>query len=58
MSIDENSPVPRDMSEEEVEQAIQDPANAARKATEAGFDGVEIHGKVIGDTAAVAFRFD
>lgn|GEM_PF-194296 len=36
--------VPREMTEADIEKAIQDFAAAARNAIEAGFDGVEIHG--------------
>lgn len=36
--------VPREMTEKEIEQTIKDYGNAARRALEAGFDGVEIHG--------------
>jgi len=36
--------VPREMTEADIEKAIQDFATAARNAIEAGFDGVEIHG--------------
>lgn len=37
-------PQPRAMSEAEIQEAIQGFADAARRAKEAGFDGVEIHG--------------
>ncbi|MCK8824207.1 NAD(P)/FAD-dependent oxidoreductase [Fuchsiella alkaliacetigena] len=36
--------MPRAMTEEEIEKAIQDFADAARRTKECGFDGVEIHG--------------
>jgi len=36
--------VPRELSDAEIEATISDFADAARKAIEAGFDGVEIHG--------------
>ncbi|MFF0766513.1 alkene reductase [Streptomyces sp. NPDC003328] len=35
---------PRELTEEEILQTIEDHATAARNAIEAGFDGVEIHG--------------
>lgn len=38
------SPTPREMTHEEIIQNIQDFADATRRAIEAGFDGVEIHG--------------
>jgi N-ethylmaleimide reductase len=37
-------PVPSVMSEADITQAISEYANAARRAIEAGFDGVELHG--------------
>lgn len=37
-------PEPRELSTEEVEQTVADFANAARRAVEAGADGVEVHG--------------
>ncbi|MDP1635573.1 MAG: alkene reductase [Gallionellaceae bacterium] len=37
-------PVPAEMSEDDIAQAIAEYANAARRAIEAGFDGVELHG--------------
>ncbi len=40
----EGAPVPREMTNEEVERTLKDFAHAARRAKEAGFDGVEIHG--------------
>ncbi|KAL4861035.1 hypothetical protein BDV12DRAFT_208450 [Aspergillus spectabilis] len=36
--------VPREMSEEEIAQAIRDFTTAAKNAIRAGFDGVEVHG--------------
>lgn len=36
--------VPREMTEKEIEETIQAYGNATRRAIEAGFDGVEIHG--------------
>ncbi|KAF2839691.1 FMN-linked oxidoreductase [Patellaria atrata CBS 101060] len=45
LPMDENSPVPRPLTEDEIQQFIKDYAQAARNAVEiAGFDGVEIHG--------------
>ncbi|KAI1271671.1 FMN-linked oxidoreductase [Xylaria sp. FL0933] len=44
IAIDENSPVPRAMTIEEIKQMIQDFATATKNAIEAGFDGVELHG--------------
>ncbi|PYH49059.1 alkene reductase [Aspergillus saccharolyticus JOP 1030-1] len=38
------APVPRPLTEAEIQQYIQDYAQAARNAIAAGFDGVEIHG--------------
>jgi N-ethylmaleimide reductase len=37
-------PVPREMNESDIEEAIMDFATAAENAIAAGFDGVEIHG--------------
>lgn len=37
-------PVPKEMSEGDIQEAISGFADAARNAKEAGFDGVEIHG--------------
>ncbi len=37
-------PVPLEMSEADIEQAIAEYANAAKRAIEAGFDGIELHG--------------
>ncbi|SMY19822.1 unnamed protein product [Zymoseptoria tritici ST99CH_1A5] len=39
-----DGPAPRAMTEEEIQQAIKDFAQAAKNAIEAGFDGVELHG--------------
>ena len=39
-----DSPVPRAMTEDEIESIVGDYAQAAKNAIEAGFDGVEIHG--------------
>ncbi|KAK7398173.1 hypothetical protein QQX98_012456 [Neonectria punicea] len=41
--IDEDSPVPRPMTVEEIKQTVQDFATAAKNAISAGFDGVECH---------------
>lgn len=38
------SPMPRELSEPEIESIIQDFGEATRRAIAAGFDGVEIHG--------------
>ncbi|OMF37935.1 NADH-dependent flavin oxidoreductase [Paenibacillus sp. FSL H8-0548] len=40
----EGSATPKAMTEEEIEDAIEEFANATRRVIEAGFDGVEIHG--------------
>ncbi|UOR13460.1 NADH-dependent flavin oxidoreductase [Halobacillus amylolyticus] len=40
----ENAKTPREMTEEEIQQTILDFGEATRRAIEAGFDGVEIHG--------------
>ncbi|GIO53947.1 NADH-dependent flavin oxidoreductase [Paenibacillus cineris] len=40
----EGAPVPRSLSEQEMEGIIHAYAEAARRAVDAGFDGVEIHG--------------
>lgn len=40
----EGAPVPRSLTEQEIEGIIQAYAEAARRAADAGFDGVEIHG--------------
>jgi N-ethylmaleimide reductase len=37
-------PVPEEMSESDVQQAIEEFVNASRLSIEAGFDGVELHG--------------
>jgi len=37
-------PVPREMTTAEIKQTVADFANAARRAVEAGADGVEVHG--------------
>ncbi|KAL2867603.1 alkene reductase [Aspergillus lucknowensis] len=42
--IDDNAPVPRSMTREEIKQTIRDFATAAENAIRAGFDGVEFHG--------------
>lgn len=39
-----NAPVPREMTQEQIEEMIQLFADATRRAIEAGFDGVELHG--------------
>ncbi|KAK5740831.1 Chanoclavine-I aldehyde reductase fgaOx3 [Elasticomyces elasticus] len=45
MSVSDNSPIPRPLTEEEIQQYIKDYATAAKNAVKgAGFDGVEIHG--------------
>ena len=36
---------PSELTEDEIKDFIQDYADAARNAMEAGFDGVEIHGE-------------
>ncbi|MQS89254.1 NADH-dependent flavin oxidoreductase [Companilactobacillus mishanensis] len=43
-AVRSNSEEPRALSEDEVEQTIQDFGSATRRAIQAGFDGVEIHG--------------
>jgi 2,4-dienoyl-CoA reductase-like NADH-dependent reductase (Old Yellow Enzyme family) len=40
----EGAPVPRELSDEEIEEIIHAFGEATRRAIEAGFDGVEIHG--------------
>ncbi|MBT2601476.1 NADH-dependent flavin oxidoreductase [Bacillus sp. ISL-53] len=40
----EEAPVPREMSEDEIQDVIKAFGEATRRAIEAGFDGVEIHG--------------
>lgn len=42
--IDKDSVVPEEMTAEDIKQSINDYAQAAKNAIEAGFDGVEIHG--------------
>ena len=43
--MSDNSPVPRPLTEDEIQQYIKDYASAAKNAIDgAGFDGVEIHG--------------
>ena len=45
VAMSDNSPAPRPLTEDEIEQFIRDYAQAAKNAVEgAGFDGVEIHG--------------
>lgn len=44
LPIDENSPVPKAMTVEEIKQMIRDFATASENAISAGFDGVECHG--------------
>ncbi|ORY62980.1 uncharacterized protein BCR38DRAFT_485755 [Pseudomassariella vexata] len=39
-----DKPVPKQMTEEDIQSFISDYAQAARNAVEAGFDGVEVHG--------------
>ncbi|RGP77188.1 putative nadph2 dehydrogenase chain oye2 [Fusarium longipes] len=41
--IDDDHPTPRPMTTEEIQEAIDSFATAAKNAIEAGFDGVEIH---------------
>lgn len=41
---DDGKSVPIEMSEEDIRNTIQEYAQAARNALEAGFDGVELHG--------------
>lgn len=41
---DQPYPTPREMSGEDIEQALGEYVSAARNAIDAGFDGVEIHG--------------
>ncbi len=43
VTIRTNGVTPREMTEEEVLKIIEDFANAARRAKEAGFDGVQLH---------------
>ena len=42
--IDDKSPTPRELTEEEIQGLIKDYAQAAKNSIEAGFDGVEVHG--------------
>ena len=42
--MNDNSPVPRELTTSEIETFIGEYAQAAKNAIEAGFDGVEIHG--------------
>ncbi|KAI0430262.1 FMN-linked oxidoreductase [Xylaria sp. FL1042] len=42
--IDQDSPIPRPMTIQEINQMVQDFATASENAVEAGFDGVELHG--------------
>ncbi|KAL2793052.1 hypothetical protein BJX66DRAFT_326368 [Aspergillus keveii] len=42
--LDLDSPTPRELTKEEIREFVQDYAQAARNALEAGFDGVEVHG--------------
>ncbi|MGD1841286.1 MAG: alkene reductase [Thermonemataceae bacterium] len=48
MYTDENGPqkhpTPRPMTKEDIKQAVEEYAQAAKNAIEAGFDGVELHG--------------
>ena len=43
IAIKEGNPIPRPLTNEEIEMLIRDYAVAARNAMEAGFDGVEVH---------------
>lgn len=43
-ALRDNAEIPRALSEEEVYELIEDFGEATRRAIEAGFDGVEIHG--------------
>lgn len=43
-SVRPNAETPREMSEDEIEESIKAFGEATRRAIEAGFDGVEIHG--------------
>lgn len=42
--LNSSSPVPKELSVEEIQTFVADFAQAARNAIEAGFDGVELHG--------------
>jgi 2,4-dienoyl-CoA reductase-like NADH-dependent reductase (Old Yellow Enzyme family) len=42
--VEPEGPLPRALTEDEIQQYIADFAQAARNAIDAGFDGVEIHG--------------
>ncbi|KAI9746103.1 MAG: Chanoclavine-I aldehyde reductase fgaOx3 [Claussenomyces sp. TS43310] len=42
--MDDKSPKPEELTEEGIQTFIQDYAQAAKNAIEAGFDGVEVHG--------------
>lgn len=42
--MNEKAAIPRALNEAEIQQFVEDYAQAARNANEAGFDGVEIHG--------------
>lgn len=42
--MEDGAEVPREMTEEEIWQSVEDFRLAARRAVEAGFDGVELHG--------------
>ncbi|KAJ5468297.1 Aldolase-type TIM barrel [Penicillium sp. IBT 31633x] len=41
--LDAESPIPRELTESEIQDFVEDHAQAARNAIAAGFDGVEIH---------------
>ena len=43
-SLRDNGETPRELSGEEVEELVQDFGEATRRAIQAGFDGVEVHG--------------
>ncbi|TAQ87450.1 hypothetical protein B7494_g4228 [Chlorociboria aeruginascens] len=44
LPTDENSPIPRAMTTQEIKQMVQDFAKASENAIRAGFDGAECHG--------------
>ncbi|MEY8189089.1 NADH-dependent flavin oxidoreductase [Peribacillus simplex] len=44
IASNDEAPVPREMSEDEIQEVIKAFSEATRRAIEAGFDGVEIHG--------------